>query len=421
VETLFAFACVGIGGGVGFLFLAGLLKQFIYVCRPNEILIFSGRSHRLPSGESRGYRIVHGGTAFRFPVLEKVDRMDLTTIPIDTRVQNAYSKGGIPLQVHAIANVKISSDPAIQSEAIERFLGRSVEELQRTAKETLEGHLRGVLARMTPEEVNEDRLKFAQELVFEAREDFDKLGLHLDTLKIQSVTDDVSYLDSIGREGLANVLADAEIAESSAKADAESAQAEATREGQVAAQKAETEILQRENELRRVKATLEALAKSEEERAEQAGIAARSKAEQKLQEIRARLENVRLAADVVLPAEAERKSQEMKARAEAAVIAADGQAMAEVLRMMTDTWIKAGADAKDIFLIQQLEAVLRTVTARIQTLQITEVTLIDSGNGRALPEHIAALPAAVGSVLREFRETTGVDVTGILSRQKEVV
>ncbi len=420
MDTLIAFACLGAGGGIGFLFLAGMLKQFIYVCRPNELLIFSGRKHRIEDGSERGYRVVHGGTAFRIPVLEKVDRMELTTIPIDTRVQSAYSKGGIPLHVHAIANVKISSDAAIRGEAIERFLGRSTDDIQRVAKETLEGHLRGVLARMTPEEVNEDRLKFAQELLFEAREDFDKLGLHLDTLKIQSVTDDVSYLDSIGREGLANVLADAEIAESSAKADAESAQAEATREGQVAAQKAETEILQRENELRRVKATLEAQAKSEEERAEQAGIAARAKAEQKLQEIRARLENLRLSAEVVLPAEAERKSREMQARANAAVIAADGQAMAEVLRMMTETWIKAGPDAKDIFLIQQLETVLRTVTEKVQAVQITEVNLIDSGNGRALPEHIASLPASVGAILREFKETTGVDITGILSQSKGV-
>ena len=41
----------------------------------------------------------------------------------------------------------------------------------------LEGHLRGVLTALTPEEVNEDRLKFAGALLEEAEVDFDRLGL----------------------------------------------------------------------------------------------------------------------------------------------------------------------------------------------------------------------------------------------------
>lgn len=419
MENLVVFGCFGAGGGLAFVFLAVMLKQFIYVSRPNEVLIFSGRERRLSDGTTVGYRIVHGGTAFRVPVLEKVDQMDLTTIPIDIHLHNAYSKGGIPLSMHAIANVKINSDPDRLGNAIERFLGRDPDEIRRVAKESLEGHLRGVLARMTPEEINEDRLKFAEELVREAGEDFDKLGLQLDTLKVQSVSDEVSYLDSIGRERLANVLSTAEIAESNSKADAEEAQAQSNREGQVANEQAENQVRQRENELRRVRAELEAKAKAEEERAEQAGYAARARAEQRLQEIRARLEHLRLSADIVLPAEAARKAAEMASRADAASIAADGQAMAEVLRMMTEAWLKAGDDARDIFLIQQLESVLATVTDRVQALQIAEVNLIDGGDGTALPQHIAAMPAAVGAILREFRQTTGVDVTGILNRSNE--
>jgi flotillin len=93
--------------------------------------------------------------------------------------------------------------------------------------------------------------------------------------------------------------------------------------------------------------------------------------------------------------------------------------MAEVLRMMTAAWVTAGDDAKDIFLIQQLETVLNTVTDKVKNLDIGEVTLLDGGSGNALPRHIAALPATVAAVLKEFRETTGVDITGILSGIEE--
>lgn len=409
------FLCAGVGAGLALVASVFIAKQFLFVGRPNELLIFSGRQYTLPDGSSVGHRVVHGGVAWRVPLLEKVDRMDLRTIPIELAVTNAYSKGNIPLALHAIANVKVSSDPRRYNNAIERFLGRDPQEIRQVAKETLEGHLRGIIARMTPEEVNEDRLKFAEELVDEAGEDFDRLGLTLDTLKVQSVSDDKSYLDSIGRERLAEVLSTAEIAESTAKADAEEAQARYARDGEVANERAETVIKQRENELRRAVAELEAKARSEEERAQQAALAARARAEQKLQEIRAKLEHLRLSADVVLPAEAERKAAEMRSRAEAAQISADGEAMAEVLRMMTEAWLQAGEDARDIFLIQQLETVLSTVTDRVNQMEIGEVTLLDGGNGAALPGHIAALPATVAAVLKEFRETTGVDVTGILS------
>lgn len=402
--------CAGAGVGLVLVMLLGLLKQFVFVGRPNELLIFSGRQHK----DGVGYRVVHGGFAFRIPILEKVDVMDLRTIPIELHVQNAYSKGGIPLSVHAVANVKVNSAPGLRNNAIERFLGRDPAEIKRVAKENLEGHLRGIIARMTPEDLNEDRLKFAEELMNEAIGDLDGLGLKLDTLKIQSVADDVSYLDSIGRERLANVLSTAEIAESTAKADAEEEQAKAAREGQVANERAETTIKNRENELRKKLAELEGVAKSEEEKAQQQALAARARAEQDLQQIRAKLEHLRLSADVVLPADAARKASEMRARSEAAQIAADGEAMAQVLDMMRQEWVKAGADAKDIFLIQQLETVLSTVTERVKNMEIGQVTLVDGGDGTALPQHMAALPATVKAVLRELRETTGVDVTGIL-------
>ena len=117
------------------------------------------------AGRKIGYRTIKGGRALRVPLFEVVDRMDLTNMPIEVQVQGAYSKGGTPLNVHGIANVKIAGEQPVLDNAIERFLGVPRDKIMAVAKETLEGNLRGVLATLTPEEVNEDKIKFAQSLL----------------------------------------------------------------------------------------------------------------------------------------------------------------------------------------------------------------------------------------------------------------
>ncbi len=415
MEELVYSLCLAGGIGFGLLLAVTIAKQFLFICRPDEVLIFSGRRRTMTDGSEVGYRLVFGGRTVRVPLFERVDGMSLATIPLDLHVTNAYSKGGIPLNVHAISNVKVSSDPGVIMNAVERFLGRDPAEIRRVAKESLEGHLRGVLARLTPEEVNEDRLKFANTLLDEAEDDLRKLGLQLDTLRVLNVYDEVKYLDSIGRERIANVLMVADIAESQAKSSAEQAGALANQSGKIAVEQAEARIAQKQNELRKVKAEFEGRAKSEEELTVQLAAEARAAAGQELQQIRQKLEQTRLLAELVLPARAQQQAEALRARGEAAVIAENGAAMAEVLTMLTATWKEAGADARDIFLIQQLEQIVATVVARVNSIDIGEVNVIDRGDGKALASVVAGYPAMVKQVLEELRATTGVDITGTLA------
>lgn len=405
---------VALGGGVviSTLILFALIKKFMQICQPNEILIISGRTRTLADGTQIGFRVITGGRAFVIPILETVNRMDARTIPVDISVTNAYSKGGIPLSVHAIANVKISTDPRIVNNAIERFLGRNPNEIKRVAKETLEGNIRGVLANLTPEEVNEDRLKFASALADDVEDDLARLGLHIDTLKIQNVADEVKYLDSIGREQIAIIRKQAEIAESDAKREADAAEAEARGRGSVAQAEAKAAIQQKQNELRQITADLDAQARSEEERAKAAAEAARAEAEQDLQEIRAALEKLRLEADVVLPAEAERTAQEHLARGEAAYALERGRAMASAQSLLAEAWREAGDQGLDIFLVQQIETLLSEVASVTRNIKINEASLIDSGDGKALSAYLSAYPGLVRMLLEEIRLTLGLDIAG---------
>ncbi len=127
---------------LGILAILGIVRANLKICQPNEILIFSGRNRKLSDGSRVGYRIIQGGRGFRIPIIEKVDRLILNTIPIDLTVSNAYSKGGIPLTVRAIANVKIASyEPALNN-AVERILVKHLDDLAMLDKETIEGNLR---------------------------------------------------------------------------------------------------------------------------------------------------------------------------------------------------------------------------------------------------------------------------------------
>lgn len=407
------FAAIAIA--VGVLAIVWFIRQFLYIAQPNEALVFSGRRYRLEDGTEVGYRIVKSGhRKTRIPIFERVDRLDMTLIPIDIVVENAYSRGNIPLQIHAIANVKIHGDPRWIRNAVERFLGRSRHEIQVVAQQTLEGALREVMAQLTPEEINEDRLKFAANLIHAAEDDLQKLGLALETLKIQSVSDQTGYLDSLGRPVIAAALRDAENAESQAAQEIQQAQAEANRRAEIARATAQTQIAQKANQLRTLRAQLEGEAQAVEREAEAAAKTARAQAEKQLQELRAQLEQRRLMAEVVIPAEVQRKAQEILAKGAAAPTVENGAAAAEVLRAMSDAWATMGPQARELYVIQHLEDIVGTVVRSLANAQVDEVNVLDQGDGSALASYAASYPKMVAAVMSALRDVTGVDVPAIL-------
>ena len=84
------------GGGIGallvFVVVMILVKRFLFICAPNEILIFSGRKHRLPDGSTVGFKVIQGGRALRLPLLESVSRMDVRLFGVEVSVTNAFSR-----------------------------------------------------------------------------------------------------------------------------------------------------------------------------------------------------------------------------------------------------------------------------------------------------------------------------------------
>jgi flotillin len=413
LEALFVVGAFGVLFALA-LFIWGL-SRILCICKPSEILVISGRGHKLADGSAVGYKLLHGGRGIRIPILEEVNRVDMRLIPVLVEVQNAFSKGGIPLTVHAIANVKVTSNHAHVRNAVERLLSMSNRQIGLIAQQTLEGVLREVVAELTPEEVNEDRLKFADTLVKHATDDLDKIGLELDVLKIQTVTDEQEYLNNLGRARIARMLRDAQNAENEANQTIAEAQATARKRAESAQKQAEAQVLTKRNELRAELARLEAEAKAIENEAQVAAETARAEAEQEMQALRAELEKLRLEVDVYLPADAQRQAAECEARATAAPVIESGKAAAQALEVVAKQWQAAGRDGRDLYVLQHLKEFVEVAVERVKHAKVQAFSVVDGGDGQSFTGAVASFPAAVSEVLRETGQAVGVDMRRLLS------
>jgi flotillin len=391
------------------------IKSLIVIVPPNMAAVLTGRNRKLPSGETIGYRSVIGGRTLRVPIIETVQYTSLETFPIEISVTNAFSKGNIPLNIEAIANVKIASEPeTVFNNAVERILGKTEEEVISIAKDTLMGNLRGVLATLTPEAVNEDRLGFAAALAEDAGEDLAALGFHLDVLKIQNVSDERGYLEAIGRKKAAEAVRDAEIAEADAAAETRQRQATARQVAEVKEAQADVTIAEAQNLLRVRKAELDREAQIVERTALVKAQEAEVEAQKALESRRVERETLRLQADVVAPANAEREAAKVRAEGEAAPIMERGRASAEALRMLYEQVKQGGDNAFAVLLAEKLPQLLETSIGAVSGVDIDRVVVLDGGGGEGVSNAVNQRVHGALGTMEAISAAVGVDIQDVL-------
>lgn len=403
-------------GVIAVLAIIIFIKTSIVLCQPNELVVLAGKKRKLADGSKIGYRVLRGGRGFKRPMLESVARLSLNTIPIELTLARAMCSGMIPVSVEGRASVKLAGQAEQGMDAaIERFLGKGTEAVSKAAKQALEGALRGVIATMTPEEANANRLQLAGEATENARRDLQRLGIVLDFLQIQEITDAEGYLQAIGRKQNATVQRDARIAEATAEADARKVAAEQKRISREAEIAADLEIIAKEAALDVKRSNLAAAENEARERASVAGEIVRVEEETKLQTGRAVLKERQQEADVVVPARAERAAKVLAAEADAARIQENGRATAQAIESMQAQW-QDGA-TRELFLIQLLPELTDKVTSVISdNLRIDRLTILDSGNGEGLPNFVKNLTNSTVTVLEQIKNATGVDLTDLAKR-----
>ena len=418
-----------------------LSRNYIKVS-PNVAAVISGRSRKLGDGTVVGYRLVRGGATLIVPFLEKVDYLNLNVLTVPLATSRAYTGQGVPVSVKAVANVKIKGDDESLRAASERFLGMKTEEFHRLVFQTLEGHLRAILGTLTVEEINNDRQSFAQKLTTEAAGDLEKMGIGLDALTIQEISDDEGYLDALGKKRTAEVRRDADIGEAEATRDSKIKASLAMQEGEKVRLESEALIAAstRQTEVQRAQFTAEIL--REKAKSDQAGPLADAKARQEVVAEEVRIERIRtqeqiavqeqevlrrekeLEATVVKKAEAERRAAVLLAQGqqEAAILAAEGRkqaviatAEAESEKLQREGKGRASAvEAEGLAEAERIKALGLAEAEKIQAQGLAEAKAIEA---RGLAEAAAIKEKA--AAWREFNDAARLQT--ILERLPSII
>ena len=350
---------------------------------PDQAMLISGGRRGLGGAP---FRVVTGHGKFVLPVFRKTRFLTLSMCEAEV-VENCVTRQGIALSVRAVIAFKVGNDTESIVNAGQRFLSDQ-DQMSVLTGRIFAGHLRSIIGSMTVEEIVTERQKLATEVLDTSKSEMAKIGLHVDSLQIQSIDDgDTGYIDAMSAPHKAAIQRQAQIA-----------QAKATQ----AAAEAEQEAARNQAEYARQTAIVQAEYSAEVERAQakaaQAGPLAEAHAQQEVLDARtelaeraAQLRQQQLVAEVVKPAEADAERIRVLALAEAERMKIQAEAAASYDRV-----------ALDRMLIDQLPLIVKEAATGLSG---ANVNVLNGADG--LGEIAAGLVGQGLTILESVRNNLG--------------
>ncbi len=215
------------------LFLVTMLARLYRKAGPHEALVIYG---------FRGTRIVKGGGAVIFPLIESWRSLSLELMSFDVAPQqDLYTKQGVAVTVEAVAQIKVRSDPESVRTAAEQFLTKTPAEREGLIRLVMEGHLRGIIGQLSVEQIVKEPEMVGDRMRSTCAEDMNKMGLEVISFTIKEVRDKNEYIANMGRPDVARIKRDADVAAAEAERDTAIKRAEAMRAAAVARAQADQE------------------------------------------------------------------------------------------------------------------------------------------------------------------------------------
>ncbi len=200
---------------------------------PNQALIVFGFG---------GTRIVQGGGAVVLPMVQSCQELSLELMSFDVAPQqDLYTQQGVAVNVEAVAQIKVKSDPESIRTAAEQFLSKNFQQRQEALTLVMNGHLRGIVGQLTVEQIVKEPEMVAGKMRSTCAEDLSKMGLEVVSFTIKEVRDKNEYIANMGRPDVARIKRDADVASAEAERDTAIRRANAMREAAIAKAQADQE------------------------------------------------------------------------------------------------------------------------------------------------------------------------------------
>src|SRR3989344_5857966 len=180
---------------------------------PGEMGIFYGRKYKqkMPDGtiQELGLKVVVGGGKILIPFVENYARM--STLPFQVPIQETGipNKDNVRVNVKGVATCKISTQPDDVINAAQSFVGKNDADVKSFVENILKGHLRSIVGKLDINSILRERENFNKQVREESSVELKGLGIQMITLVIQDVEDEYGYIESLGKQAVAEVKRDA--------------------------------------------------------------------------------------------------------------------------------------------------------------------------------------------------------------------
>jgi len=404
---------------LGILFVFILLISFLRRykrCPSDRILVIYGKIGQGKEGEYRSSKCIHGGASFIWPVIQNYAFLDLTPIPIEINLRSALSKQNIRVDVPSIFTVGITTEAGVMTNAAERLLGLSQEEISNLAKDIIFGQLRLVVATMDIEEINSNRDLFLEAVSSNVEAELKKVGLKLINVNVTDINDESGYIEALGKEAAAKAINDARKSVAEKNRDGSIGEAHALKDQRIQVADANANAVDGENI-----ATIQ-IAQSNAERREKEAVAERKAvaaekvyqakaleeayvAEKEAEIGRAHREEATQKADIIIPVQIDKEKIEIAAEAVAEQtrrhargdadaifmkMEAEGKGIYEVLskqaegfKMLVDAAENDAQKAVLYMIANKLPELVSKQVEAVKNLKIDKVTVWDTMSGGA--------------------------------------
>ena len=151
--------------------------------------------------------------------------------------------------VDGVANIKISSDPALLDRAAEALLGKTQDELVSLVTQVLEGNMREIVGSVGLKEMVQDRQGVSKKITENVVPDMEKLGIEVVNFNIQNFKDNAGTIENMGIDNVEQILKNAQIAKANAQRDIAIATSHAQEEANAVKVETEKKIAEQNAEL----------------------------------------------------------------------------------------------------------------------------------------------------------------------------